>query len=165
MIIGNKDIFAIEYKLCNNCSKWLDGTFSYWINQNQLGNDNVSVYLSDVLMCMTWIEHDNWNRLYCKRFTDSNWTDLFNEIYNKIYGTDDINEWENCPARFDISINIFSNGLGAYRVFYVEDCKSGHLLFKHSHSDLVDELTVNKGFVDNVLSKAYLELEALYKRV
>lgn len=164
MIIGDKDIFAVEYKLCNNYSELLDGTFSYWINQKQLGDENRLVYLSDVLMCMTWINHDNWNRLYCENFIENKLENLFNELSNKIYETDDIREWENCPAKFDISINI-SNGLGKYRVFYVEDCKYGYLLFKHSQSELIDKLTVKKGYVDSVLSKAYLELDSLYKKI
>ncbi len=164
MIIGEKEKFAAEYNLYDNYSELLDGTFSYWINNKQLGDDTEPIYLSDVLMRFAWINHDNWHRQYSDSVINGNWDKLYNELFKRIYQTDDVGEWHDSPAKFDISVSI-SNKLGKYTVFYLEDALYGHLLYKMNEDEKVDRFTIRKGFVDDVIAKTYTKLNSLYESV
>ncbi len=157
MIIGNKELFAVELVLNDNHSSLLEGTFSYWINSIKLGNDDI-IYLNDILMCMIWMNDDRNNRYYSKELS-GNWERIFNKINNKIYNSENA---DSCPARFDISINI-PYGIGHYTVFYLEDYYNGHLLFKKKSESDVEHFLLRKGIVDEVLACTYLELNSLYE--
>lgn len=160
MLIGNKETFAVEFILCDNYSSLLEGIFSYWINSEKVGDDSELVYLNDVLMSMTWMIHDAGSRMYPEKIT-GDWNEIFRKINDSIYGSD---TFDSCPARYDISINI-PTGIGHYKVFYIEDTQYGYLMFKRKSDSTVNEFTLKKGVVDQVLSQTYSELNKLYKSV
>ncbi len=164
MMIGKKEIFAVKCDLNTDYSELLDGTISYWINNMQLGDDSEMIYLSDALMCFAWIDRDNWHRQYCDSVICGNWDKIFDELYKRIYQTDNVNEWNDTPAKFDISIDV-SNKLGRYSVFYLEDSLYGHLIYKYFSDKYAEEFTVEKGYVDNVLHNTYKKLDELNKNV
>lgn len=158
MIIGNKKSFAVEFTLFEPYSPLLEGTFAYWINMQKLGDD--IVFLNDIIMSMIWINHDAGNRIYPKRIS-GNFIELYNEINQSIYESEN---FYNYPGRYDISINI-PNGIGHYKVFYIEDSYKGCLIYKKKsdNDDLIKGFFIEKEVVDAVLTHTFEELNRLYE--
>lgn len=157
MLIGSKETFAAEIQLHKEHSALLEGTFSYWINSDRLGGD-VTIYLSDVLMDMPWKIHDAGNRLW-QGDPAADPEGIFRRLYHDIYDSED---FEDCPARYDISVNV--SGIGSYRVFCLEDDCRGYLLYNRLSDDKVIISAIEKGEADRVLKAAYQWLDDLYNR-
>lgn len=161
-IIGDKELFAIEYQVTEAFENFLYGKFCYWIQGMQIGEYDEGTTLSDMLWRIPYLVKDNGNREHKKLF-ELELKEVFNVLNSTLFGEgnpqySDISEKE-MWARFDICMNvdIFYN----YKTFLVEFEDIARIIFSDKDG-VLHQIYIKKGIVDDVFQKLSIEFNNIY---
>lgn len=161
-VIGNKAKFAIEYKITRFYDNFMYGNFYYWINNEMIGAPEDFITLNDVMVLLPELVRYNGNRDHdtffkqCKyEVIEFFYEKLCSDLYSKI--TEDLIE-SFVPARFclDLDIEEFYD----FKVILIESENQARIIY--SKNNIVNDLYVEKGYVDRIIYQAYKELNCIY---
>ncbi|MDP1615217.1 MAG: Imm42 family immunity protein [Methylococcales bacterium] len=160
MLVGNKDVFAVEYELDENINAWMYGKVCYWINNIQIGEYDLGTSLRDVFFALKYSVYDCENR-DGGRLCELSPQEIFYHLNETIFGN---NEYSGAvldtPARFNIGlqIDVFDN----WKIFLVDCDNKSIFFFKMLTEENVHHFVTPKRYFDTVIKKFYSRLEATY---
>ena len=155
-IIGNKNIFAIQYEFSQVEVNLVYGYICYWIKGIQVGDFLKLTILNDSLIFLPRIIKDKGNREH-KKFFDMDKKNVCYFLGGQAYWDSDEYEeiaMEEMWARFNIKIglDVFNNAI----IKLIDGQDVSRIVF--SYNDIVNELYLEKGVVDDVILSFYEEL-------
>jgi hypothetical protein len=163
-LIGEKDKFAIQYKILGVERPFILGHICYWIKGEPIGDFQSSTILSDVYVFLPRILYNNDNRQHEKLFKMKK-EDVLYLLGGQAYLDDDkyeeqalIEMW----SRFNIEI-----GLDVFKgtvVKLIENAKDARVIF-FSNNGFLNELYLKKGIIDRVFEIFDEKLNLIYKEM
>jgi len=163
-IIGNKNIFAVEYEITQFYDKCMYGKFCYWIQGIQIGRYDEGTILSDMLWTIPNLVRDNGNREHII-FFDLELEEVFYRLSGKAF-LDGNSEYEHNAneevwARFDICIHV--DITEDNYIFLIDNNEDARLIFSLPDKP-IQQLYLNSGTVDKVLRRLYDEFNNIYDK-
>ena len=167
MVIGNKNLFAVEFELDENQEgAWLFGKFCYWVNGVQVGDYELGTSLRDVLFQMKYLVSDCGNRhdeALCKLPP----VEAFYRLDAALYESNVAVEFpvvaiplSDTPARFEIKIPV--DVFDQLKIYLLECEDRATILYKKLDNNDVMVSEIGIGIFDNVIKKVQIDLTALY---
>ncbi|EGO64879.1 immunity 42 family protein [Acetonema longum] len=170
MIIGKRPHFAVEFEVNKEYGGvWLFGKCCFWIKDQRIGDYELGTSLRDVLFQMRTIVLDNGKRIHNDLFALDT-AELYRRLNGALYGCDgtaccDTNfetiAVEETWARFNVSlpVDIFDG----WKIFLVESQEKARIIVKKIDKEGIYEAFLTPGEFDEVIAKAYGELDKLYE--
>lgn len=160
-IIGEKDLFAIQYSIEDIKKTYIWGRICYWINGMVVGDIAHTTILSDVLLFLPRIVCDNGNRVH-ELFYKMNKDRVFYFLSGQAFV--DNPEYEELAtaetwARFSIEIglDVFSETT----VRLIENECNGRIIYSVDEKEIY-EFFLKKGIVDDVFKRFLKEFNTIY---
>jgi len=179
IIIGNKETFAVQFELDDDCSgKWMLGKFCFYINNQMIGDYNMGATLSVVLNDFHYIKNDIIKQESSKLF-NLNDRQILGLIVRYCYDDFAIDSYlsENAdPNCFRISIGdecmdafflyVVNNGQEA-KIIYGKDSTilNDKYNFEVDPNNLISNIIIPQKEFDDVIEKTYLCLNDIYKKI
>lgn len=162
-IIGNKEIFAVEYEITAVYESFIYGKFCYWIDKKKIGKYDEGVTISDMLWRIPDLVNYNGKREQIKLY-QLDVLELFDMLNSTLFGEgnekyDQIAEEEEW-ARFDIGIHV--DIFYECKIFLIESMTKARIVFSINKN--INELYLEKGIVDDVFKKLYTDFNELYDK-
>lgn len=156
MIIGDKNRFAVEWKVTTTTSNWIYGYFFFYINGNKVGNsDEIS---NDLKGCRNWI------RDFVDIPRDRYEPDLFympkEDVFDRLAGISSESEslrfYDSVFSRFHISY-LGMSSFDEWTILLVKDEDGGErCIWRHLEGEIGDAY-FGKNELESVLSGFTLE--------
>ncbi|MCY9517147.1 Imm42 family immunity protein [Paenibacillus apiarius] len=164
MIIGKQSHFAVEIALGKEFhGAWLYGKFCFWGGGIRIGNFDIETPLRDILFQMTEILRDSGNRTHEVLYSLDD-VELYERLNDALYGFDtspyDQTALDETWARFNAKINV--DVFNEWKIFIVENHGKARMVVKNPKNEMF-ELMLDSGTFDEVLARAYEELNILYE--
>jgi hypothetical protein len=166
MTIGESTRFAVEFELdTNHGGEWLFGRFCYWVSGVRVGNYDDGTSLRDVLFQLPTVLRDRGKRAHDVLYELSA-DGLYARLHGALFGPG-VGEYEKVAleeqwARFNVKVPV--DILDRCSVFVVERPPAARVLFSTDLDGPVREAMLRAGEVDDVLLRAYSELDRLHER-
>lgn len=149
-VVGNKEVFAIEFNNVCKYENYVYGKIFYWIQGIKLGK-NEECIIGDAIHSIKWMVFDNGNRQHELFYTlDKN--KVFSYLSGRAY-YDDLDKFQEKAnleswGRFDIAIDLPT--LCNLYIFYIEGNKKSRIIYS-SEDEKIDEAYIENGYVEKVI--------------
>ena len=161
-IIGKKELFAIQYEITNIEGNFIYGQICYWIKGQRVGDFEETTILSDAFCFLPHIINDNGNRehegFYNMEMEKVHYL-LGGQAYLDDYDRYERQSFEEMWARFNIVIGL-DVFCGAFAVL-IDGKNNSRMIFSNNNSS-VEELYLEKGFVDDIFWAFNNDINELY---
>lgn len=162
IIIGTKNLFAIQYSIEETKKPYIWGRICYWIHGMMIGDITHTTILSDAFVFLPRIVHDNGNRFH-EMFYQMNKDKVFYFLSGQAFV--DTPQYEEQAiaetwARFSIEIglDVFSGTI----VKLIENEFEGRIIYSIEGKGIY-EFFLKKGIVDDVFKQFSEQLNYFYE--